>query len=384
MKSKLQLTVGLLKPDIAGNPTIVSLIEQEILKKKFYILKRKVVRWQKRDSEMFYKQHKENFFYRRLVDCMTSGPIIALLLAKENGITDWRKLMGPTKVYKSQFTDPNTIRGRFGLTDTRNTVHGSDSVQSAAEETSFFFPDFNANKWLEQLDLGEEPIFDPTSSHHIFGDQHNNDYQSSDAAKNLMMNLGMKEAWSNFYNSSDESREWFVSYKDIKDHLDNIIHHNSCQNALDIGCGTSSLGPTLAEKHSDLSVYCLDASIECLVKLSTQFPQCTYVVCDICNQLPFATCSIDMVIDKGTSEAILRHCDGKKQFGMLMKEVFRVLKPNGIFVQITTEPPEVRLDDLRCSETQINVSFTEIGTESNSLKVYMYFVKKHNSEETDT
>lgn len=48
-----------------------------------------------------------------------------LILAKENAIQDWRKLIGPTKVFKTQYDEPNSIRGKFGLSDTRNAVHGS-------------------------------------------------------------------------------------------------------------------------------------------------------------------------------------------------------------------------------------------------------------------
>jgi len=96
----IQLTLALFKPDIASNHAVLRMVERRILEKQFVIVKRKEVRWQRAHSEAFYAQHRGRFFHRRLVEFMTCGPIIALLLAKRNAIADWRKLMGPTKTYK--------------------------------------------------------------------------------------------------------------------------------------------------------------------------------------------------------------------------------------------------------------------------------------------
>ncbi|RXM28159.1 Nucleoside diphosphate kinase 6 [Acipenser ruthenus] len=63
--------------------------------------------------------------------------------------------MGPTKVFRARYTAPESIRGVYGLTDTRNTTHGSDSAESATREISYFFPDFNMKQWIEK----EEPLF---------------------------------------------------------------------------------------------------------------------------------------------------------------------------------------------------------------------------------
>lgn len=78
----------------------------------------------------------------------SSGPIEVLVLAGDNAITKWRSLMGPTKVFKTIFSHPESIRGQFGLSDTRNACHGSDSTESAKREIEIFFPEFDANKWL--------------------------------------------------------------------------------------------------------------------------------------------------------------------------------------------------------------------------------------------
>ncbi|NXM85761.1 NDK6 kinase, partial [Oenanthe oenanthe] len=82
-----------------------------------------------------------------------SGPMWAYILAHEDAVSLWRSLMGPTKVFRARHSDPGSIRGAYGLTDTRNTTHGSDSPASASREIAFFFPEFDERRWLER----EEP-----------------------------------------------------------------------------------------------------------------------------------------------------------------------------------------------------------------------------------
>ncbi|XP_009330842.1 PREDICTED: nucleoside diphosphate kinase 6, partial [Pygoscelis adeliae] len=93
------------------------------------------------------------FFYQRLGEFMASGPMWAYILAHENAVPLWRSLMGPTKVFRARNSVPDSIRGAYGLTDTRNTTHGSDSPASASREIAFFFPEFNEQLWYQQ----EEP-----------------------------------------------------------------------------------------------------------------------------------------------------------------------------------------------------------------------------------
>ncbi|XP_075285010.1 nucleoside diphosphate kinase 6 isoform X1 [Opisthocomus hoazin] len=84
---------------------------------------------------------------------LCSGPMWAYILAHENAVPFWRSLMGPTKVFQARNSVPDSIRGAYGLTDTRNTTHGSDSPASASREIAFFFPEFNEHLWYQQ----EEP-----------------------------------------------------------------------------------------------------------------------------------------------------------------------------------------------------------------------------------
>ncbi|XP_078004359.1 nucleoside diphosphate kinase 6 isoform X5 [Phascolarctos cinereus] len=83
-----------------------------------------------------------------------SGPIRAYILAHKDAVQLWRTLMGPTRVFRARHVAPDSIRGSFGLTDTRNTTHGSDSVVSARREIAAFFPDFSERRWYAE----EEPM----------------------------------------------------------------------------------------------------------------------------------------------------------------------------------------------------------------------------------
>ncbi|XP_038673372.1 nucleoside diphosphate kinase 6 isoform X2 [Scyliorhinus canicula] len=82
-----------------------------------------------------------------------SGPMRAYILAQEDAILRWRQLMGPTRVFRARYSAPESIRGNYGLTDTRNTTHGSDSPESAAKEIPFFFPEFKEQQWFSTQEM---------------------------------------------------------------------------------------------------------------------------------------------------------------------------------------------------------------------------------------
>ncbi|KAG0711212.1 Nucleoside diphosphate kinase 6 [Chionoecetes opilio] len=132
MAGRLQLTLALLKPDVTRAPHVLQAIRSKIIQEKFFVVRHKEIRLQRDKTEEFYKEHKGKFFYNRLVTFMASGPIQALVLAREDAIRHWRTVMGPTKVYKAKYEAPNTLRGLYGLTDTRNSTHGS-ALYPAAE-----------------------------------------------------------------------------------------------------------------------------------------------------------------------------------------------------------------------------------------------------------
>ncbi|GJQ80074.1 hypothetical protein Trydic_g19358 [Trypoxylus dichotomus] len=147
MIQRLQLTLAILKPHLVSNPLAVQDIRNLMLSNKF-----KVVNWKRhaltlKDAEKFYEEHKTKFFYNRLITFMTSGPSEMYILARENAIAEWRQLMGPTKVFKTQFDAPGSIRGVYGYSDTRNATHGSDSDESARREIGIFFHEFDYKNW---------------------------------------------------------------------------------------------------------------------------------------------------------------------------------------------------------------------------------------------
>ncbi|XP_074832985.1 nucleoside diphosphate kinase 6 [Carettochelys insculpta] len=146
----LQLTLAVLKPDAVAHPLVLEAVHETILNNKFLIVRNKELVWRREDSQRFYQEHSGRFFYQRLVEFMSSGPMRAYILAHEDAVTLWRSLMGPTRVYQARNTAPDSIRGAYGLTDTRNTTHGSDSTASASREIAFFFPEFNESHWYQE------------------------------------------------------------------------------------------------------------------------------------------------------------------------------------------------------------------------------------------
>uniref|UniRef100_A0A2L2XWA4 Nucleoside diphosphate kinase n=1 Tax=Parasteatoda tepidariorum TaxID=114398 RepID=A0A2L2XWA4_PARTP len=159
----LELTLAIIKPDVCRNPYNLQLIRQIILENNFYFVDTRVTQLNPSEAEKFYAEHKNKFFFNRLSTFMSSGLLSAHILARENAIKHWRDLMGPTHVYKAQFDAPHSIRARFGLTDTRNACHGSDSPDTARREISFFFPDFNMDdffKYHEETFRNNDVVFD--------------------------------------------------------------------------------------------------------------------------------------------------------------------------------------------------------------------------------
>ena len=131
----IEQTFGIIKPDaLAGGHTgkILSMIE----KAGFRIRGMKMTRLSKQQAEAFYEVHRERPFYAGLVTFMTEGPVVVLVLERENAIAKWRELMGATNPAKAA---EGTIRKSFAENIERNSVHGSDAPETAAVEIPFFF-----------------------------------------------------------------------------------------------------------------------------------------------------------------------------------------------------------------------------------------------------
>lgn len=128
--------------EVTTSQTPLEEILRMVERNGFEIVRSKLMDMSIEEAERFYGEHEGKFFYQRLVAFMTSGPIIPMILEREDAIAQWRALMGPTHIRRARVEAPGSIRGRFAASDTRNSTHGSDSDESARREIAFFFPDF--------------------------------------------------------------------------------------------------------------------------------------------------------------------------------------------------------------------------------------------------
>ena len=131
----VERTLAIIKPD-AVERNLIGEIVSEIEKNDLKVVAMKMLWLSKREAEGFYYVHKGKPFFDSLTDYMSSGPIVVMVLEGENAIERWRKLMGATN---PENAEEGTIRKRFGLNIERNSVHGSDSPESAKYEISYFF-----------------------------------------------------------------------------------------------------------------------------------------------------------------------------------------------------------------------------------------------------
>ncbi len=128
-------TFTMLKPDAVQNGHIGAILAQ-INKAGFKIIAMKYTRLSAETAGEFYAVHKERPFYKDLVSFMSSGPIVAAILEKDNAVDDFRKLIGATDPSKAE---AGTIRNLFAKSIDANAVHGSDSDENAGIEGNFFF-----------------------------------------------------------------------------------------------------------------------------------------------------------------------------------------------------------------------------------------------------
>ena len=125
----------MIKPDAVGNGFTGAILDR-IIKADFKILAMKMTRLTLENARAFYAVHKERPFYDELVHFMSSGPIVAAVLEKDNAVENFRTLIGATDPNEA---DAGTIRKDFAEDKGRNAVHGSDSDENAAVEAAFFF-----------------------------------------------------------------------------------------------------------------------------------------------------------------------------------------------------------------------------------------------------
>ncbi len=128
-------TLGIIKPD-AVQKGIIGEVINRIEGNELKVVGVKMLQLDKKRAEGFYAVHKTKPFFGPLVEFMTSGPVVAMVLEGENAIAKWRDTMGPTDSTKAS---AGTIRGDYGTDIQCNAVHGSDANDTAKFEVSYFF-----------------------------------------------------------------------------------------------------------------------------------------------------------------------------------------------------------------------------------------------------
>ena len=131
----IEQTLSIIKPDAVGQNQIGNIIEY-FEREGLNVVAAKMLQLTPDKAKEFYAVHKDRPFFQELVDFMTSGPILVMVLEGENAVSRNRQIMGPTDPSKAP---SGTIRADFATSIERNAIHGSDSPQTAKDEISFFF-----------------------------------------------------------------------------------------------------------------------------------------------------------------------------------------------------------------------------------------------------
>ena len=135
--SNIERTLSIIKPD-AVERKLDNEIKNMFKNSDFTIVKEKKIQLAKSEAEQFYKVHETKPFYNDLCAYLSSGPIVVMILEKDNAVLDNRQLMGATN---PKDAEEKTIRKKFGISIDKNSVHGSDSVENGKIEIDFFFKD---------------------------------------------------------------------------------------------------------------------------------------------------------------------------------------------------------------------------------------------------
>ena len=135
--SNLEQTLSIIKPD-AVERNLENEIKKMFMENGFKIIKEKKIQIEKSEAENFYKVHETKPFYNDLCAYLSSGPIVVMILEKENAVLGNRDLMGATNPKDAK---DGTIRKKYGISIDKNSVHGSDSIENAKIEIDFFFRD---------------------------------------------------------------------------------------------------------------------------------------------------------------------------------------------------------------------------------------------------
>ena len=135
--NNIERTFSMIKPD-ATSRNLSGAINATIEAAGFHIIAQKRIKITLEQAQKFYDIHKEKPFYNDLCIFISSGPVVVQVLEKKNAIADYRKLMGATNPEQAE---EGTIRKKYAISIDQNSVHGSDGIETAKREISFFFSD---------------------------------------------------------------------------------------------------------------------------------------------------------------------------------------------------------------------------------------------------
>ena len=133
--SSIEQTLSIIKPD-AVERNLQEEIKKNFLENGFTVKDEKKIHISKTEAEEFYKVHQSKPFYGELCNYLSSGPIVVMILERQNAVLENRKLMGATDPAKAE---EGTLRKKYGISIDKNSVHGSDSIDNAKIEINFFF-----------------------------------------------------------------------------------------------------------------------------------------------------------------------------------------------------------------------------------------------------
>jgi len=138
-RREIQKTLALIKPEAVAKGYQDEIMER-IVDEGFTIVRWDKVHLSVEKVQMFYREHEGKSFFPTLIEYITSGPIIVLVLAKYDAVQAWRDLIGPTDVELAKINFPRSLRALYGTSKTYNACHGSSDPEAARREVKFFYP----------------------------------------------------------------------------------------------------------------------------------------------------------------------------------------------------------------------------------------------------
>ncbi|KAM9795346.1 nucleoside diphosphate kinase homolog 5 [Neosynchiropus ocellatus] len=148
----VEKTLAILKPDVVH---VCDEIEDVILKSGFSILQKRKVQLTPEQCSDFYADHYGKLFFSGLTAYMSSGPIIVMSLAREDAVAHWKSIIGPASSVNNPASNPDCLRARYGTTDLKNGLHGSESQLAAERELKFMFPNTTLESFVANGDAEE-------------------------------------------------------------------------------------------------------------------------------------------------------------------------------------------------------------------------------------